>query len=238
MLLVPTVVEPASEPLPARSTPVVWMWLALVLAVFAVERLVAIDHDLGLGLFPPGLFAGVTFTIASWTLYGDPALFDLWQPWSHLLVHPRWWLLAVEVVLMLAIGRALERVLAPTLFIAVLGCLAPLGGVLLVLLAGQPFHAGGLPLMAGLLGVAIGRLPKAQVRCDLVWWLVVAVGSRPLFRLPVHTLLILLLVFVLVTAAPHEASATALVTALVSGIGIGLGALIRHRATLPTQKPA
>lgn len=236
MLLIPTVVEPVDAVLPARGTPGVWVWLALVLAVFAVERLVAIDHDLALGLFPAGLFAGVTFTVASWTLYGDPALFDLWQLWSHLLVHPRWWTLAVEVVLLLAIARALERVLGTALFLAVVGCLAPLGGVLLVLVFGMPLFAGGLPLMAGLIGVAIGRLPKAQVRCDIVWWLVVAVGHWPLFRLPLTTLLILLLVFSLATAATADATATLLATAAVAGIGIGLGALIRQRATLEPDK--
>jgi membrane associated rhomboid family serine protease len=231
MLLVPTVVEPAAEPLPPHATPVVWIWLALVLAVFAAERLVVFDHDLGLGLFPSVLFAGVTFTIASWTLYGDPALFDLWQLWSHLLVHPRWWQLAVEVVLMLAVGRALERLLGLVLFLAVLGCLAPLGGVLMVLVADQPFYAGGLPLSAGLLGVALGRLPAAVVRFDVVWWLVVAVGHWPLFRLPLHTLLILLLVFILASTGAGAVT-TLFATVAVAAIGLALGTLIRRRAAL------
>lgn len=234
MLLVPTVVESASEPLPRHATPVVWTWLVLVLALFTAERLVVIDHDLGLGLFPSGLFAGITFMVASWNLYGDPALFDLWQLWSHLLVHPRWWELAVEVVLMLAVGRALERALTPVLFAAVLGCLAPLGGVLMVLIADQPFYAGGQALMAGLLGVACGRLPKATVRCDVVWWLVVAVGSWPLVRLPLHTLLIVVLVFALATAPATAAVATLLATMAVAAIGMGLGLLIRRRVVRPT----
>lgn len=230
MLVIPTTVEPSDGHLPERSTPVVWVWLALVLAVFVLERVVRIDHDLQLGWFPPQVFAGVTFTIASWSLYGDPALFDLWQMWSHLVVHPVWWLLLIELVVMLVIGRALERLLGTALFLAAIGCLAPLGGVVLVLAAPQPVYAGGLSLMAGLLGLAIGRLPGASVRWGVVWWVVVAVGHWPWFRMPLPTLLFLLLVLVLIATPPAAAMATLLTTIMVAGTGFGLGVLIRRRA--------
>jgi membrane associated rhomboid family serine protease len=234
MLLVPIAIEsPANDPTPhpPHRTPAVWMWLVLVLVLFVLERLVRVDHDLALGWFSPRLFAGVTFTVASWSLYGDPALFDLWQLWSHLLVHPVWWLLAVEIVLMVVVGRALERVLGTALFLAALGCLAPLGGVLLVLGGPQPVFAGGLPLMAGLVGLALGRLPVASVRWGLVWWLVVAVGCLPLFRTPLATLLVLLLALALVAVPPVAALPTLLATVAVAGAGFGLGLLIRRRGT-------
>jgi membrane associated rhomboid family serine protease len=229
MLLIPTAVELPAGELPARSTPVVWVWLALVLALFVLERVVRIDHDLAFGWFSPQLFAGVTFTVASWSLYGDPALFDLWQLWSHLVVHPAWWLLALEIVLMLVIGRALERLLGTALFLAAIGCLAPLAGVLMVLAGPQPVFAGGLPLMVGLLGLAIGRLPGASVRWGVVWWAVVAVGHWPLFRMPLHTLFFLLMVLVVVTAPPAAVLPTLLATVAVAGTGFGLGVLIRRR---------
>ena len=235
MLLIPTTVELPDGDLPTRSTPVVWTWLALVLALFVLERLVQIDHDLGLGWFPPQLFAGVTFTVASWSLYGDPALFDLWQLWSHVVVHPSWWLLAIELVLMLVIGRALERILGTALFLAAIGCLAPLGGVLMVLVGPQPLYVGGLPLMVGLLGLACGRLPGAAVRWGVVWWAIIAVGQWPLFRMPLHTVFFLLMVLVLVVTPPSAAIPTLLATVAVAGSGFGLGVLIRRRAATITD---
>lgn len=231
MLLLPIALEWPAGDLPAHRTPVVWMWLALVLVLFVLERLVRVDHDLALAWFPPQLFAGVTFTVASWSLYGDPALFDLWQLWSHVLIHPLWWLLAVEIVLMIVVGRALERVLGTAMFLAALGCLAPLGGVLLVLGGPQPVFAGGVPLMAGLVGLALGRLPGVSVRWGLVWWLVVAVGCRPLFRTPLHTLLILLPGLALVASTPVAVLPTLLATVAVAGAGFGLGLLIRRRSS-------
>jgi hypothetical protein len=231
MLLIPTTVELPTGEVPRHSTPVVWSWLALVLALFVLERLVVVDHDLALGWFPPGLFAGVTFTVASWSLYGDPALFEVWQLWSHLLVHPTWWMLAIEIVLMLVIGRALERVLGMALFLAAIGCLAPLAGVLLVLVGPNPVFAGGLPLMAGLIALTVGRLPGVAVRWGVVWWAVVAVGRWPLFLLPAHVLLFLLLVLILVLTPPSAAIPTLLATLVVAGTGFGLGVLIRRRVS-------
>lgn len=235
MLLVPTTVElPDGDP-PLHSTPVVWTWLALVSALFVLERLVVANQELDLGWFPPGLFAGVTFIVASWSLYGDPALFEVWQLWSHLLVHPSWWQLAIEVVLMVVVGRTLERVLGTALFLATLGCLAPLAGVSMVLIGPQPVFAGGLPLMAGLIALAIGRLPGAAVRWGVVWWAVVAVGRWPLFLLPLHTLLILVVVVIVVLTPPVVAVPTLLATLLVSGTGFGLGVLIRRRWVQPAS---
>ncbi|MBA3699053.1 MAG: rhomboid family intramembrane serine protease [Planctomycetes bacterium] len=229
MLLVPLAIETPDGEVPQTSTPVVWTWLALVLALFVLERVVTLDHDLALGWFPQGLFAGVTFTVASSSLYGDPALFDLWQLWSHLLVHPSWWLLALEIVLMVTIGRALERVVGTALFLAAIGCLAPLGGVLQVLVGHQPVFAGGFPLMVGLSGLLLGRLPAASLRWGLVWWVVVAVGCWPWFRMPVHTLLILLLVLVLTVTPAPDVLTTLLATVVVAGTGFGLGTLMRRR---------
>lgn len=228
MLLIPATVELAHGELPVRSTPVVWIWLALVLALFVLERLVVIDHDLQLGLLPSSLFAGVSFVVASWSLYGDPELFDLWQVWSHLLIHLQWWQLAVEVVVMLVIGRALERTLGSALFAALIGCLGPLGGVVMVLLAGVPVYVGAMPLMLGLLGVALGRMPGAMTRWGIAWWAIVAVGWWPLFRLPLHTVGFLMLVLVLATTPADRVLATLLVSVLLMAVGLGFGALMRR----------
>lgn len=228
MLLIPTRIEVTGLTLAERATPVVWIWLALVLGVFVAERLVVIDHDLGFGWFPQGVFASVTFVIASWSLYGDPALFDLWQLWSHLLVHPHWWLLAVEITLMLVLGRALERVMGSALFAAVLACLGPLGGVAMVLLAQESVHAGALPLMLGLVGLVLGRLPGATTCWGVAWWAVVAVGYWPLFRLPMPTLMFLLLVLTVVSAPADAAIRSLLVGLLLVATGLGLGVLVRR----------
>lgn len=229
MLLIPITIEPSQSVLPARSTPVVWMWLALVLALFVLERLVRVDHDLALGWFAPGFFASVTFIVASWSLYSDPALFDVWQLWSHLVVHPSWWQLAGEIVLMLVIGRTLERTLGSALFLAAIGCLAPLGGVLMVLAGPQPVFIGGLPVMVGLVALALGRLPGAMVHWSVVWWAVVAVGHWPLFRMPLHTLFFLVMVLAVMTSPPSAVLPTLFATLAVAGTGFGLGVLIRRR---------
>ncbi len=228
MLLIPTRVEVPGLTLPVRATPVVWIWLALVVSVFVVERLVVVDHSLQLDLLPDGAFPGVTFVIASWNLYGDPALFDLWQLWSHLLVHPQWWLLAVEIIIMLVLGRALERVMGSALFAAVLACLGPIGGVAMVLIGQQALHTGALPLLLGLVGVTLGRLPGGVTCWGLVWWAIVAVGYWPWFRLPTHTLMFLLLVVLLVSAPADSVVGSILVGLLLVAIGIGLGVLVRR----------
>jgi membrane associated rhomboid family serine protease len=228
MLLIPTSVEISSVALPNRSTPVVWIWFALVLAVFVSENVVILDHDLGFNLLPRGFFSGTTFVVASWSLYGDPVLFDLWQLWSHLLIHYHWWLLAVEIVVMLVIGRALERVMGSALFAAVLACLGPLGGVLMVLFGHEATYVGGLPLMLGLIGVTLGRLPSAMISWGLAWWAIIAVGYWPLFRQPVHMLMFLILALTLVSAPAEVAIMSVLIGLIIVATGFGLGVLVRR----------
>jgi membrane associated rhomboid family serine protease len=228
MLLIPTSVEISSGALPNRSTPVVWIWLALVLAVFFSEQAVILDHDLGFHWLPRGLFAGTTFVVASWSLYGDPVLFDLWQLWSHLLIHYHWWLLAVEIVVMLVVGRALERVMGSSLFAAVLACLGPLGGVLMVLFGHESTYVGGLPLMLGLIGVMLGRLPGAMISWGIAWWAIIAVGYWPLFRQPVHMLMFLLLALTFMSAPAEAEIMSALTGLILVATGFGLGILVRR----------
>ncbi len=225
MLLVPTAVEhPALTPT-TNSTPVVWIWFALVVSHFMVSRVVAFDHDQYLGLLPPTWFSVVTFVEASWSLYGDPELFELWQIWSHLVVHPQWWHLAIEIVVMLVIGRALERTIGSALFAVVLASLAPLGGIALVFVGGGSPYAGGLALTFVVVGLALGRLPGAQTRWSVLWWAVVVVGQWPLFRLPLTSVFVLLLV-PLILSAPHGYPLIHVVIAvLIAGVSAMLGVL-------------
>jgi membrane associated rhomboid family serine protease len=230
LLITPLSLDMAQETPPQRPTPVVWWWCAVVTLGFAIDRALVVDHDLALGLVPDGWFAVVTYLLASGRFYGDPLLFDPWQVWSYVLVHPVWWHLVVEVVLMLVVGRALERLLGSWLFLAALGCLAPVAGLAVLVLGAAPAVAGGLPLVAGLLGLALGRVPKAEAVVGLWWWAVVVVGTWPWFRLPLHTLVILFLVLVLATAPSASAAGTLAATVLATGLGLVLGLSIRRRA--------
>ena len=134
------------------------------------------------------------------------------------------------------LAKVLNRITLPgSLFLAAIGCLAPLGGVLMVLVGPQALYAGGLSLMAGLLGLACGRLPGAAVRWGVVWWAIIAVGQWPLFRMPLHTVFFLLMVLVLVVTPPSAAIPTLLATVAVAGSGFGLGVLIRRRAATITD---
>ena len=227
MLLIPSSVEPSSGVIPNRATPIVWIWLALVLAVFFCERVVAFDQAFGFGYVPHGLFVGITFVSASWSLYGDPILFDLWQLWSHLLVHSQWWILLVEIMVMLVVGRALERTIGSGLFVAVLACLGPLGGVLMVLFGQQTDYVGGLPLMLGLIGLTLGRLPGAVMQWGIAWWAIIAVGYWQTFRLPVHAMLFLLLGLMVMSAQESQAMSF-LIGLLQFVIGYWIGVLVRR----------
>ena len=227
MLLIPSSVEPLSGVIPRRATPIVWLWLALVLAIFIGERVVAFDQNLKLGYVPQALFIGITLVSASWSLYGDPVLFDLWQLWSHLFVHSQWWILMTEILVMLVIGRALERTLGSALFAAVLVGLGPLGGVLMVLISHQPVYVGGLPFMLGLIGLTMGRMPGAVMQWGIAWWAIVAVGYWRLFRLPVHIMAFLPLILSAVSAQENPAI-NVLVGLLLLVVGFGFGVLVRR----------
>jgi membrane associated rhomboid family serine protease len=228
MLLIPTALEPRDGDRQTRSTPVVWTWLALVLALFTIERLVMIDHDLGLGMLPRELFAGVTFVVASWSLYSDPALFDLWQLWTHVLVHPSVWLLALEVALMLVVGRAVERAMGSLTLAACLASLAPLAGISTLLVGPPEVMAGGLPLLLGVLGLGLGRFPGASVRWGVAYWAVVVVGHVPLFVLPLRTMAIVVLILSVWLAPVHATVVTAVASVVVLLAGAGLGAASRR----------
>jgi membrane associated rhomboid family serine protease len=227
MLLIPSSVEPLRGVIPKRATPIVWLWLALVLVVFVCERVVAFDQNLKFGYVPQGLFVGVTFVSASWSLYGDPMLFDIWQLWSHLFVHSHWWILMAEMLVMLVIGRALERTMGSALFAAVLACLGPLGGVLMVLFGHQQIYVGGLPFMLGLIGLTMGRFPGAVMQWGIAWWAIIAVGYWRLFRLPVHIMVFLPLVLIALSA-PENPTINILVGLLLLVVGFGFGVLVRR----------
>lgn len=188
ILPLPLVVETGDgSPLPERGTLAIWVWLALALATFAVERLVVLDHELHWGLVPTPLFAITTFVMASWSLYADPALFSPWQPWTATLVGNGWTFLLADLAVMLVIGRAAERLGGSAALAAGLLAAAALAGLTFCAVARDGQLTGSAPLALGAIGLAWALLPAGRVRFGIAWWAVVAAGVRPLLAVPLHT---------------------------------------------------
>jgi lipopolysaccharide export LptBFGC system permease protein LptF len=70
----------------------------------------------------------------------------------------------------------------------------------------------------------------------VVWWAVVAVGQWPLFRLPLPSVLVLLLVPVMLGAPRGHALIHLLIGLVIAGAGAVLGVLIGR--TTQDTKPA
>jgi membrane associated rhomboid family serine protease len=226
MIVLVPVAFTGNMPLPERSTPVVWVWLALVVALFVLERVVVLDQHFVLHLLPAQVFAGVTFVVASWGCYSDSALFAPWQLWSHILVHPSWWQLGIEIVLMLVIGRAVERMLGSVAMAMALLTLIPMSATLFLLFGGQQLLIGGHGLCLCVLGLAAGREPRATIQWGAAYWIIVAVGYLPLFVLALPTMIILY-VIMMVWLAPSTASLSVALWGICSvliGIIVGLTA--------------
>jgi membrane associated rhomboid family serine protease len=213
-----------SEKLPDRSTPVMWVWLALVCALFVTERLIIFDHTFALQVVPEKLFAGVTFVVASWSCYSDSALFAPWQLWSHALIQASWWQLASEIAIMMVIGRAVERMIGSLAMAMALLTLLPMSATWYLMFDVGGLLVGGHGLCLSILGLAVGRIPHAQVQWGLAYWIIIAVGYVPLFALALPMMIVLYVVMVIFMASSAATMVTALwaVTCVLMGVLVGL----------------
>lgn len=231
MLILPISIEsPDGAATPPSATAVTWVLGGLVLALFVLGRLAMSDapgHLLG-----NDAFRIATYAAATWSFYSDPALFAPWQLWSWILVNNAWLPALVNLVLFVVAGRAVERRLGGVAFVGALVLLAPLVAGAAALSGPHP-HAGsdigpalcgidGLTL--GVLGLAWALFPEGRVRFGLVYWVVVAVGYRPLFRLPLRWLAALAILFqmALVLLDWPVMPAEAVIGAFLGGFAIGL----------------
>jgi hypothetical protein len=224
MLLLPIEVEsPDGTALPPASTAVTWTLGALILALFVLGRLAtagATGHLLG-----DEAFRVTTYAAAAWSFYPDHALFAPWQLWTWVLVNNAWLPVLVGLVLFVVAGRAVERRIGSGAFAGALALLAPLvAGAVAIAgpLAGPLCGVDGLAL--GVLGLAWALFPEGRVRFGLVYWVVVAVGYRPLFRLPLRWLAALAILFqmALVLFGWPVMPAEAVIGAFLGGYVIGL----------------
>jgi membrane associated rhomboid family serine protease len=225
LIVLPTTVEaPELERVPAPAPVVTWMWFALITAVFAADRALAVDLATGWNLIPPALFAGVSYVLASWSLYADPALFAPWQLWSHAVVHAGWIMPLVNLALLVALGRPLERLLGGPLYGGATLLLVAVSGLVFLLLGYGGCHLGAGGLVAGLCGLAWALTPLGVVRFALLYWAVVAVGYVPLFTVGLRLLILAYLMLDLwsVPVAQAMTTATVDVAALLAGFLFGL----------------
>jgi len=149
-----------------------WFTAVLLLLAVAVQLVVSVAPSL-----PPAL-DGLSAMVAWARLNSDPGqgLFGPWQLWTSVLVHDGWIQLLLAGSAFAILGGGLERRLGSGLFALVLLVLAPLGVAVLVI-AGVPGPALGLgPLAAGSAGGLLTLSPRAALRIELAWWLVVVVG--------------------------------------------------------------
>ncbi len=210
-------------PAPDRSTPVIWIWLSLVLSLFVVEKIVVLDYTYGFNLLPKQFFTAITFVVASWSCYSDSALFAPWQLWSHVIVHQSWWQLAIEIALIVVIGRTLERALGTLAMGMALLTLAPMSATLFLLVGGNSILVGGHGLCLSMLGVAVGRYPRALVQWGLGYWLIIVVGYLPLFVLALPTMIILYMTLIIWLAPAATALSVAIWAACCVIVGIMIG---------------
>ena len=223
VVLVPVAVLD-STPLPDRSTTVMWVWLALVCAMFGIERLVVFDHTFALQVLPTQLFAGVTFVAASWSCYSDGALFAPWQLWSHAIIQPSWWQLGCEIAIMMVIGRVIELLIGSLAMAMAMLTLLPMSATLYLIFDVGGVLVGSQGLCLCLLGLAAGRMPHAQIQWGAGYWIIVAVGYVPLFVLALPTMIVLYVILVVWTAPAAVALITTMwaVSCVLMGVLIGL----------------
>jgi hypothetical protein len=234
ILPIPLSVEPGDGDggqLPERTTLAVWVWLALALATFAVERLVVLDHELHVNLLPDPCFAVVTFVMASWSLYADPALFAPWQPWTSTLVGNGWTFLLADLAVMLVIGRAAERLGGSLALATALFAAAALAGLAFCVSAQAGVFTGSAPLALGAIGLVWAMLPSGRVRVGFAWWAVVAVGVRPLSAVRLHTVALAYLALHVLLAPEHLHLETLLADAAALFAGFLAGLAVRVRRT-------
>lgn len=173
-----------------RATPVAW-WLGCTLLLLALIDLLAggrIIH--GWPVLPESLARAWLSVAVRLPLYQDPELFAPPQLWSAALLHDGWfgrpgawfftaWQVFVDVVVVVAAGRALERTLGSASFAALVLLLAPLVGAVHLRQPGLLVLGTASSLAVALAAAAWGFLIAHRLRLSLVYWLVVVVGVVP-----------------------------------------------------------
>jgi membrane associated rhomboid family serine protease len=218
-MLHPTTSRRAGEGL----APATLALLALVVAAFLLQLFAS--HAM---LRPGGdapRWAMMTADVAAQArLSSDPALFEPWQPWSHVLVQEGWWQLVASVLGLMAAGVAIEGELGgAALAIACLAVL-PLAAAGGVLGGGEP---GAGTLVLGLLAVALARRPRVRSRWGVSYYAVTEVGHLHLLSAPLWLLGGLFLVQELARCLVHQAQPPLLAWLGALAGGAALGALSR-----------
>ncbi len=133
----------------------------------------------------------IATTAAEAHLDHDTALFEPWQPWTHVLVQQGWWQLAGGLLAVMAAGFSIEGELGgPALMIACLAVL-PLAAAGGVIASEDP---GISSLALGLLLVVLGRAPRSSCRWGLSYYAITEIGHLPLCSVPMWLLALIYLV--------------------------------------------
>lgn len=225
LLILPTTVEaPELDGVSQQTPAVTWMWFALIAAVFVLDRALMLDLTTGWKAIPAGFFVGVSYVLASWSLYADPALFEPWQLWSHALVHDGWLMPLLNLALVVALGRPLERLLGSVTFGGATLLLVAVSGLVFLALDHQGYHVGAGGLVSGLCGLGWALTPRGAVRFGLAYWAVIMVGHVPLFTVGLRSLILVYLVIDLWSVPLEQAMTTITVdvAALLAGFLFGL----------------
>lgn len=160
-------------------TPVTWTIAAVAIAGAVLE------HAAGEALSRAGPSPAWAEAVADWAararLYPDEALFEPWQPWSHVLVQEGWWQLAAGVLGLLASAGVLEGELGGAALAILLIVSLPLAAAGTVLGGGEP---GLSTLVIACFAAALARRPFLQLRWGLSYYAITEVGHVPLLRMP------------------------------------------------------
>ncbi len=176
-------------------------------------------------LSPPHWAERIADAVAAMRVEPDLALFEPWQPWSHVLVQEGWWQLGAGVVGLLAVGGALEAELglAATLIAVVL--VLPIAAIGAMIEGSEP---GISDLVVGLGAVALARLPGLAVRWRLSYYAISEVGSLRLFRMPLALVLALYIAQELRRCHLHHAQPPSLAWLGAAAVGAAIGVVSRR----------
>jgi membrane associated rhomboid family serine protease len=227
MIILPTALEPPErDGWPERNAWVCWCVIALIAVDFAVTRFIALDQQQHWQLVGDPWFRSFS-ALTSWcSLYSDPTLFAPWQLWTYGFIHDSWILVATHIIVIIIVGRAVERWLGSVAFAGAVLTLMPLAAVIHLLLT-EPDSSvliGADGLVMGVLGMACLLFPHVRVRWGFAYFAVLVAGYRPLVRMPLPLMALLVLVVCLALHIDKHIVVT-LVTdigALTAGAMLGL----------------
>lgn len=191
LFILPIGIEESDRPRPRGmfGTPVTWLAVLAIVALFAFEQLALVPSRSGLWLTDATLSLS-----ASWKLYADPTLFKPMQLWTYSLLHDGWWHVIGNLIFFVVFGRALEAWTGSVAYFLALAVLAPASALIFLV---EPHSGivnqsliGSSGVVSGIMGVAWGLNPRNPVRCVIGYWLVVLIGFLP-FRISVRWLIII-----------------------------------------------